>query len=120
MNLHELISDLRKASEGRAVLVEGKRDLKALKSLGVKNVYTIAGKRLTDLPDLLEDFKEVILLFDLDTHGERINTRVRNILSPQGYILIEEFRERLGYIGILFVEELYEKVRSSGYGSGPR
>ncbi len=118
MNLHELIRDLKRASEEKAVLVEGKRDLEALKRLGIKNVYVIAGKRLTDLPDLLEGFKEVILLFDLDMHGERINRRVKDILSSQGYILIEEFRERLRHTDILFVEELYEKVRDSGYGSG--
>jgi len=98
---------LREASKRSAVLVEGKRDRRALQCLGVKNIFTLEGKRFSDLPDLLEGFKEVVLLFDLDKHGERINLKVKEILTSQGYILIEDFREELKELGILFVEDIY-------------
>jgi 5S rRNA maturation endonuclease (ribonuclease M5) len=118
--LEEWAKRLREASQTRAVLVEGKRDREALKRLGIKNIFTLEGKRFADLPDLLEGFQEVILLFDLDPHGERINSKVKEILAREGYILIEEFREDLRNTGINFVEELYGKgcgaERPSGSG----
>ena len=112
------LKELREASQSMAVLVEGKRDKQALERFGVKNIFTLGGKRLTDLPELLEGFSGVILLFDLDKHGERINRKVKDILSSQGYILIENFRDRMRELDILFVEELYEKVRGAHSGSG--
>jgi len=106
------IQRLREASKDRAVLVEGKRDKQALSKLGIKNVFTLEGKRFADLPDLLEGYSEVILLFDLDKHGERIKEKVKTLLGSQGYILIEEFREELRAMGILYVEDIYgEKLR---------
>ncbi|MEJ5338162.1 MAG: toprim domain-containing protein [Aquificaceae bacterium] len=108
--LEEWRRKLREASQGRAVLVEGKRDRWALQRFGIKNVFTLEGKRLSDLPDLLEDFREVVLLFDLDKHGERINTKVKEILEKQGYILIEDFREELRNKGIIYVEDLHGEV----------
>jgi len=63
--LADWIQRLREASKDRAVLVEGKRDKQALSKLGIKNVFTLEGKRFADLPDLLEGYSEVILLFDL-------------------------------------------------------
>ena len=102
----EWLKRLREISNNSAVLVEGKRDRQTLQKFGVKNIFTLEGKRLTDLPDLLEGFERVLLLFDLDKHGERINSKVKEILSKQGYILIEDFREELRSKGILYVEEI--------------
>lgn len=104
--LREWLQKLREASKTRAVLVEGKRDKQALLRHGVKNIFTLEGKRFSDLPELLEGFSEVILLFDLDKHGERINSKVKALLSSQGYILIEDLREELRRLGIMFVEEI--------------
>ena len=112
--LKNWMDELRKASQEAVVLVEGKRDREALQNYGVRNVYTLEGKRFTDLPDLVEGFEKVILLFDLDSHGERINKKVKSILSKQGYILIESFREELRSMGISYVEEINGKVRSLG------
>ncbi len=113
-NLRVFIDALKKTSKSSVVLVEGKRDKYALEYVGVKNVFTIGGLRLTDLPDVLEGYSHVVLLFDLDKHGERLTQKVRNILSREGYILIEEFRKKLRDIGITHMEELHERVRSSG------
>lgn len=109
---------LRDASQSRAVLVEGKRDRWALQKFGVKNIFTLEGKRFTDLPDLLEGFGEVILLFDLDKHGERINAKVKEILEKQGYILIEDFREELRNKGILYVEDIDGEICSPNCPTG--
>ncbi len=110
--LEEWLKELRKVSESSAVIVEGKRDRQALQKLGIKNIFTLEGKRLTDLPDLLEGFEKVVLLFDLDKHGERINSKVKEILTKQGYILIEDFREELRSRGILYVEDIDGEIRN--------
>lgn len=111
--LLDFVSSLSRVSKNSAVLVEGKRDREALDLLGVRNVFTIAGIRLTDLPDILEDYRNVVLLFDLDKHGEKLTQKVKAILIKEGYILIEEFRNRLKDLGIIHVEDLYEEVRGS-------
>ncbi len=107
------LKKLREVSQNSAVLVEGKKDRQALQKLGIKNIFTLEGKRLTDLPDLLEGFEKVVLLFDLDKHGERINSKVKEILTKQGYILIEDFREELRTKGIIYVEDIDGKGRTS-------
>lgn len=109
---------LRQASKESAVLVEGKRDREALQRYGIRHIFTLESKRFTDLPDLLEGFEKVILLFDLDKQGERIEKKVKEILSREGYILIEDFREELRALGITFVEEIYGKVPGVEHSSG--
>ncbi len=111
MNLKDLLDELRCASKTAVIVVEGRRDREALKKLGIDNVMTIAGKRLTDLAEILEGKTLVIPLFDLDTHGERIHQKVVAILSSQGYILKTEYRDKLRKLGVIYVEDLYEKVR---------
>lgn len=118
--LEDWFERLRQASKDSAVLVEGKRDRQVLERFGVKNVYTLEGKRFTDLPDLLEGFQKVVLLFDLDKKGETIKEKVKNILEKQGYILIEEFREELRRTGILCVEDLYGKIFTTNTATGGR
>jgi len=113
--LEDWLRRLREASKTRAVLVEGKRDRQALLRYGIKNVFTLEGKRFADLPELLEGFSEVILLFDLDSHGERINSKVKALLTSQGYILIEDFREELRSLGIKFVEDIDGKGADAGF-----
>ena len=112
------LKKLREVSQNSAVLVEGKRDRQALQKFGVKNIFTLEGKRLTDLPDLLEGFEKVVLLFDLDKHGERINSKVKEILIKQGYILIEDFREELRTKGIIYVEDIDGNGRTSKHTDG--
>lgn len=103
------VKKLRELSQRYPVLVEGKNDLKALRRYGIRNVLTLSGKRFADLPDLLEPVADgVILLYDLDPHGERINSKVKELLSSQGFLVIEDFREYLRGAGIIHIEEIVE------------
>ncbi len=88
-------------------MVEGKRDKEALLRIGVSNVLTLGGRRIADLPDLLEGRTQgVILLYDLDKQGERITEKVKKSLREQGFHVIEVFREYLREAGIIHIEEL--------------
>jgi len=105
----EWIKELRKKSTEFVVLVEGKRDEQALRKYGIRNIMNLAGKRFADIPDMLEGkTRGVILLFDLDETGERINSNMKDILSSQGFEVEENFREYLRTIGIKNIEDIKE------------
>lgn len=106
-SLSEWIRSLREISERYPILVEGKRDVLALRRLGIKNVMSVSGKRLADIPDLLEGrWEGVVLLFDLDPHGERLREKTSKLLESQGFLVVEDFREYLREAGIIHIEEL--------------
>ena len=110
------LRSLREISRTYPVLVEGKRDVQALKRLGVNNVISLSGKRFADIPDLLEGkFEGAVLLFDLDPEGERIKEKISKLLRSQGFLAIKDFREYLREAGIIHIEEL----REYGKGKGP-
>ncbi|NPA42267.1 MAG: toprim domain-containing protein [Aquificae bacterium] len=106
---------LREFSQSYAVLVEGKMDAKALRRFGVKNIVSLAGKRFSDIPDILEgNFEGAILLYDLDPHGERINRKIKTLLTSQGFKVLEDFREYLREAGIIHIEDLSEVGNGQG------
>jgi len=114
MDFKEWIKELREASRSAVVLVEGKKDEEALKKFFVKNVMTLAGKRFSDLPDLLEKrSRKVILLFDLDEGGEKILSKVKEVLQEQGFETEEKFREALKDLRIIHIEDLNEEGRKA-------
>ena len=49
---------------------------------------------------------KVILLFDLDDHGERINKKIKELLSSQGFEVVEDFRNFLRELNIIHIEDL--------------
>jgi len=49
---------------------------------------------------------KVILLFDLDPHGERINTKMKELLASQGFLVDENFRNFLKKWNIIHIEEI--------------
>ncbi len=108
-DFREWVRELRERSREFIVLVEGKRDVLALRKYGIRNIMDLSGKRFADIPDMLEGkTRGVILLFDLDDAGERINSNMKDILSSQGFKVDEDFREYLREIGVENVEDIKE------------
>ncbi len=106
-NFGDWLRKLKETSEDFVILVEGKRDVLALRKYGIRNIMDLSGKRFADIPDIIEGkYKGAVLLFDLDDRGERINSNIGNILRSQGFEVIEDFREYLKKIGIENVEDL--------------
>ncbi len=117
-NFSDWLGKLRSLSEELAVIVEGKNDLRALSRYGVKNVITLSGKRFSDIPDLLEGrFRGAVLLLDLDPKGERMNRKLGELLTSQGFLVNEDFREYLRQAGIIHIEELAEAGNGKDQGS---
>jgi 5S rRNA maturation endonuclease (ribonuclease M5) len=76
------------ASKGNPIIVEGKRDIEALKKLAIegKIITAKAGKTLLELVSEVEETgaKEVILLLDFDRRGKELTKNLRQHLEKLG------------------------------------
>ncbi len=108
-----LIDELKRISEeGGIIIVEGRNDVRALRSLGVEGEMVTA----SSLPDY-EIFRicsgrKTVILSDWDSKGKEIEKRLKNLISNAD---ISIWREISGITGrhIHSVEELPEFVRKA-------
>ena len=77
----------------KLIIVEGKKDKKALEDLGLLKIITISNSSLLILDDFNE--KEVIILTDLDHQGKKLYSKLRHILQRRGVKIDNQFREFL-------------------------
>ena len=79
--LEEIIKEL----DGKLIVVEGKKDEKALKSLGLKDIIAISGRPLYEITEVaLNTKKEVVILTDFDKKGRQIEKKLRSLLQKHG------------------------------------
>lgn len=104
--LEELLAWLaQEAAEGKPIVVEGKKDIEALKELGIAGKMLTAKGRQKSLLDLVSEIEEhqpheVILLLDFDRGGKGIAKRLRQILEKEGATPNTTFwRELLSLVG---------------------
>jgi dTMP kinase len=91
----EFIEKLKKASKEKIILVEGIKDKKALKSVGIKNVITLKKPLYAVIEDIVETEKECIILTDLDKKGKQLYARLSSKLKQFGVKIDNRFREFL-------------------------
>jgi len=74
------------SSNGAVVVVEGKRDVNALASIGFKgNVVTLNNFRgINSLVDSLERESKVILMLDMDRKGKYLTRKILTLLQYKG------------------------------------
>jgi len=127
--------------EGRLVIVEGKKDSKSLKSLGVKNIMQLGGKPLAEFTFHVSklhmstnepEVREVVILTDFDSEGRKlaarleylfekhkvaVNKRLRRKLMKFGKNRIEDFKE-----GDIYgkVSSDFNKIRGKGHDKSQR
>lgn len=85
--LEELIASLLDASgQGAAVIVEGRRDLLALRSLGLSGPVLMASRRsaLDLAEDAARNYSEIILLTDWDRKGDEMALTIERHLRSAG------------------------------------
>jgi len=81
--LHEVIAALCEVNKRFPVVVEGKKDLQALRKLGLSGdiIPLHSGKGLYEFSDeLAEKFSKVVLLLDWDAKGEALFASLTNNL----------------------------------------
>ena len=90
--LQELVKELNDLSEeGAAVLVEGKRDVAALRGLGYTGpLFTVSILTSTAAAreKLRREVSTMVILTDLDTEGRRLASRYIKFLSHEGVVRI--------------------------------
>lgn len=74
------------------VIVEGKKDKKALEEFGIKNILTFDAHHA--LAEKINE-KEVVLLVDLDKEGKKIYGKLKDILSRKGIKINDKLRHYL-------------------------
>ncbi len=86
--LNGLIKELNDLSgEGAAVLVEGKRDAKALRGLGYSGpLFTVAimTSSLASRQRMRKEVRQMVIFTDLDVEGRRLASRYVKFLSQEG------------------------------------
>lgn len=99
----ELVSTLGEIdSFADVVIVEGRKDVRALKSLGlVKPIFKCSSPGRSH-PDLVEeiakDFMRVVVLTDFDDEGRDLNRKLAGMLRQRGLIVARSYRRAVGKI----------------------
>ncbi|MEK6954155.1 MAG: toprim domain-containing protein [Candidatus Micrarchaeota archaeon] len=93
------------------LLVEGKNDLAALEELGIAGNVILAngqnGQIVQKALSMLEKGQKLILLFDLDTEGERKTEFFKEKFFNEGMAVDTELRHKVrALFGIITMEEL--------------
>ena len=92
--------------KGKYVVVEGKKDEKALQSLGVKNIIKIAGERnLHEIPFTLNRDKEIVILTDFDKAGRKLASRANNVFKAHRFRVNASLRKRFMVLGKTRIED---------------
>jgi 5S rRNA maturation endonuclease (ribonuclease M5) len=97
--LEELIASLIDASyQGAAVIVEGRRDLQALRALGLPGPVIMASRRsaLDVAEEAARSYSQIILLTDWDRKGDEMCKTIELHLRSVGSRPDREIRSRLG------------------------
>lgn len=76
----------------RLVIVEGKKDKKALEELGVEKIMVLDAQH--KLAEKINE-AEVVLLVDLDKEGRKIYGKLKDILSRRGVRVNDQLRHYL-------------------------
>jgi len=116
--LSGLLAEL--ASNVDLVLVEGPRDLEALRSLGYTGDVTTCSRVGVNDVELAEmvtaENRNILVLTDFDHEGERLSARLSELMEHGGAVVERGLRAELGRImavlGIRVVEAL-DNVRDS-------
>ena len=104
--------------ENIRIIVEGKKDKKALNEVGIDNIFVLhsIGKSLESTMDQfmshLEKKETIIILTDLDKKGEEYYSIVKDDLIKNGFKVDDSLRKLLSKMGISHIEGLSNFVEN--------
>ena len=92
--LEEWIEELK--ASGKLVVVEGIKDERAVRGVGIERVYALNRKALYRcVEEIAGQCKDVVLLTDLDPEGKKLYGTLSSGLQHQGVRIDNKFREEL-------------------------
>ena len=92
-DLDAFISELKKCN--KLIIVEGKKDKKALEELDVRNIITLNQPIFKIVEETAKKNKEVVILTDLDKEGKKLYGNLNSELQRFGVKVDKKFREFL-------------------------
>jgi 5S rRNA maturation endonuclease (ribonuclease M5) len=112
------LDELFDINESVPILVEGKKDIDALRSLGIKGViisYNRGKTIMNTCEELALKYAEIIILTDWDRKGGILARELKRCLESSGVRPNSEYRARLAYLckkEIKDVESLARYIRT--------
>ncbi len=95
MNNLEIIEELAEIKNNKyLVIVEGKKDKKALNDLGIGKIISFDNKPLFEIIENIDE-KDVAILTDLDVEGKKLFNKLRYHLQKRGIRLHNGLRNAL-------------------------
>jgi 5S rRNA maturation endonuclease (ribonuclease M5) len=84
------------SNQGTPVVVEGIKDITALRGLGlIGPIYSLAGHSIVSLADELASVETLLILFDFDRRGEQLARQLATQLQGRGVTLLHKERAKL-------------------------
>ena len=96
--LEELILELQQMSDkGALIIVEGKRDRKALRALGITGVIMLGTKKsiLVFCEEVAREFNNVIVLTDWDENGDKLAALMEGYLRSTSTSVNMDIRKNI-------------------------
>lgn len=112
--LNHDIDKLREFSLEMPIIVEGRRDERALRDIGIKGeILKISnGMSLFEFCEAIsERYEEVILMTDLDKEGNKLTKNLRNYLIYKGVKINEKFKLIMRKLRTNEVENLHARMK---------
>jgi len=105
----------RASSPGVEVVVEGPKDIRSLRGVGIRATFIYASNLLREIADLGEGRvmgRTFIILTDLDREGEALHKRIKRLVTELGGRVVEGPRKSYISLGLPpMMEELENFVR---------
>ncbi|MFH1505901.1 MAG: toprim domain-containing protein [archaeon] len=105
-DVEEILAELEKA-KNKLIIVEGKKDIAALRSFGVDNVIQLYKDPIYKIVEkVVETGREVLILTDLDKEGKKLFGKLNKELQRRGVKVDNHLRELLFKTGLKEIEGL--------------
>jgi len=100
--------ELSKELRGKLLIVEGKNDEKALKSLGLNNIIKINRKPLYKVAEeaARAKSKEIVILTDFDREGRALAAKLSRLFIPRKVRINRRLRKKIMEFGKTEIENL--------------
>ena len=98
------------------ILVEGKRDIKALNKLGIINVTSLDKPIYLMIENIAKKNKEVIILTDFDRTGKILYLKLKHELQRNGIKVNDKYRKFLSRCKITHIEGLFTYYKNISRG----
>ena len=112
----EIISEFveKLKAETVPIIVEGKKDKKALEKLGINNVHTLSGKPAYKIAEDMKGEKKVILLLDFDKKGRILKSQLLHNLEKVRVKVDLRYDKMLRQTQLSHIEGLPKYIENRG------